>query len=88
MWEPPGSPPAGRPLDGWRGLLVGSPLDLNRAGFTDLVALPGIGPVTAENILELRDRCGGFRRVDDLLGVRGVGPKTLGRIRPYLTIRP
>ena len=88
LWEPPGGPPPGSPLDGWRGLLDGSPLDLNRAAPPDLEALPGIGPVTAENIVSFRARRGGFRRVEDLLAVRGVGPKTLERIRPYVAVRP
>jgi competence ComEA-like helix-hairpin-helix protein len=46
--------------------------------------LPGIGPKTADAILEHRTRHGAFRDADDLLSVRGVGPKTLDRLRPYL----
>ncbi len=86
LWEPPGGTPAGGPLTGWRGLLVGNPLDLNRADPSDLEALPGIGPATAASIVRLRVRRGGFDRVEDLLAVRGVGPRVLERIRPYVTV--
>ena len=59
-------------------------LDLNRAGPAELDALPGIGPVLAARILEQRRRNGPFRRIEDLLAVRGVGPRLLERLRPYL----
>ncbi len=77
----------GGPVEGWEGLLLGRPLDLNRATVEDLEALPGVGPATARRILELRARRGRLSSVDDLLDVRGIGPKTLSRLRPYVTIR-
>ncbi len=79
-----GEPPDG-PVAGWRGVLLGRPLDLDRATLEDLDALPGIGPATAGRILRLRDRLGRPLRPEDLLAVRGIGPKTLDRLRPYLT---
>lgn len=59
-------------------------VDLNRAGASELDALPGIGPVLAARILEQRRRNGPFRRLEDLLAVRGVGPRLLERLRPHL----
>ncbi len=50
-------------------------LDLNRATEADLDALPGIGPSKAKAILAHRDKIGGFRRVEQLLDVKGIGPK-------------
>ncbi len=83
QWAP-GEGPDG-PVDGWRGLLLGVPLDLDRATLEDLDALPGVGPATAGRILELRDRLGAPLQPDDLLAVRGIGPRTLDRLRPYLS---
>ncbi len=50
-------------------------LDLNRATEAELDALPGIGPSKAKAILAHRDKIGGFRRVEQLLDVKGIGPK-------------
>ena len=64
------------------------PIDINAAGAADLVALPGIGPVTAARIVEDRQARGPYRRVDDLLRVKGIGPKKLERIRPHIRVGP
>jgi competence protein ComEA len=59
-------------------------LDLDSASVADLDALPGIGPVLAARIVEHRRAHGGFRHVDELLLVPGIGPRLLERLRPYL----
>ena len=64
----------------------GPPLDLNRATLADLVRLPGIGPALARRILETRETVGRFAAVDDLAGVRGVGPAKLERLRPFVGV--
>jgi competence protein ComEA len=61
-------------------------LDLNRADSSDLVLLKGVGPVLAGRILEHRRRLGGFGGTGDLLGVRGIGPKTLAKLLPQITL--
>jgi transcriptional accessory protein Tex/SPT6 len=48
--------------------------------------VPGIGPATAEKILQMRKSYGAFKRVDDLLAIRGIGPKRLEKMRKYLTV--
>jgi len=65
-----------------RDLLV----DLNRAETLELESLPGIGPVLARRILEQRRRVGIFHRVEDLLAVRGVGPRLFSRLQPLVTV--
>lgn len=60
------------------------PLDLNRATAAQLESLPGIGPALAARILAKRDSLNGFGTIDDLRRVRGIGPATLARLRPYL----
>jgi competence protein ComEA len=62
------------------------PLDLNTATLEQLDALPGVGPATAQAIIAERDRRGGFRSVDDLLEVRGIGPAKLEQLRDLVTV--
>lgn len=59
---------------------------LNLAGQAELTKLPGIGPKRADAILELRAKLGRFRRVEDLLRVKGIGRKMLARLRPALVV--
>jgi len=60
-------------------------VNLNDATEAQLMLLPGIGPAKARAIVERR-AVRPFRRVDELTKVKGVGRKTFGRLRPYLTI--
>lgn len=64
----------------------GGPLSLNLATAEELERLPGIGPVLARRIVEDRGRNGQYRRVEDLLRVKGIGPRTLERLRPHLRV--
>jgi competence ComEA-like helix-hairpin-helix protein len=63
------------------------PVDLNRAAASDLARLPGIGPVLAERIVAARRERGAFAHPEELLVVRGIGPRLFQRLRPYLTVR-
>jgi competence ComEA-like helix-hairpin-helix protein len=62
------------------------PIDLNVANVKELQELPGVGPVTAQRIIDLREKSGRFHRVEDLLAVRGISQKKLDAMRPYVTI--
>ena len=62
------------------------PLDLNSATLEQLDALPGVGPATAKAIIEERERRGGFRSVEDLLDVRGIGPAKLDALRDLVRV--
>ena len=63
-------------------------VDLNRATAADLDALPGVGPVLAGRILDHRARHGPFRNAEELLAVRGIGPRLFARLRPRITVGP
>ena len=63
-------------------------VDLNRATAADLDALPGVGPVLAGRIIAQRERQGPFREVEELLAVRGIGPRLFARLRPRITVGP
>jgi comEA protein len=60
------------------------PVNINSASAGQLQQVPGIGPATAEKILQMRKSYGAFKSVDDLLAIRGIGPKRLDKMRKYL----
>src|SRR5438034_10886072 len=62
------------------------PINLNTATSEELQQVPGIGPATAEKILQMRKSYGASKSVDDLLAIRGLGPKRLEKMRRYLTV--
>ena len=62
------------------------PVNINTASSTELQTVPGIGPAAAEKILQMRKSHGTFKSVDDLLSIRGIGPKRLEKMRKYLTV--
>lgn len=64
------------------------PVDVNRADAVTLQTLPGVGPALAGRIIALRKERGGFRRVEELLDVRGIGEATLERLRTRIRIGP
>ena len=61
-------------------------VDLNQATAVELQGLPGVGPATADAIIDHRDRHGPFRSVDDLIEVRGIGEAKLEQIRPQAMV--
>lgn len=61
-------------------------VSINTADLDELVLIPGIGKTTAQNIIDYRDSNGFFQSVDDLLRVKGIGVKTLEKIREYITL--
>lgn len=62
------------------------PVDVNAADEARLQTVPGIGPALAKRIVEFRAQHGPFKNVDDLLKVRGIGEKSLAKLRPFLTV--
>ena len=69
-------------------LVFGLPVDLNRATAEDLRLLSGIGEGLAREIVARRDRRKGFRSVEELRDVRGIGEKKMARLRPFVTVVP
>jgi len=62
------------------------PVNINTATSEQLQQVPGIGPATAQKILQMRKSYGQFKSVDDLLAIRGLGQKRLDKMRKYLTV--
>jgi competence protein ComEA len=67
---------------------VATPLNLNAATATQLESLPGIGARTAERIIEYRQKNGGFKKIEELMNVRGVGEKSFLKLKPLITVVP
>lgn len=61
-------------------------INLNKATKQELMNLPGIGEKTANNIIELRNQLTRFRKLEDLLKVKGIGSNKLDKIKKYLYI--
>jgi competence protein ComEA len=67
---------------------VGSPalVNLNTATTEQLETLPGVGPVTAQKILDWRTRHGAFSSVEELMEIDGIGEKTFAELAPRVTL--
>ncbi|MDP1662263.1 MAG: helix-hairpin-helix domain-containing protein [Phycisphaerales bacterium] len=66
---------------------IGSLLDLNSATAAQLEHLPGIGPALAARIIADRTQHGPYATVEQLDRVRGIGPKTVEKLRPHITVK-
>ncbi len=73
-------------MSGEKHLIFSIPIDINKAAAGDFEALPDIGPKLAERIIETREKLGGFKTVDDLKKVKGIGDKKLDKIRDKVTV--
>jgi competence protein ComEA len=61
-------------------------VNINTASAVDLEALPGIGAKTAARIVEYRQKNGPFKKIEELMNVRGVGEKNFLKLKPQITV--
>ena len=61
-------------------------ISINKASYEELITLPGIGPKTAERIIEYRNTYGPFWTLEDIKNVKGIGDKKYARLKEYITI--
>ena len=62
-------------------LSLAAAVNVNTASKDELQTLSGVGPVTAERIVEYREQNGGFETLDELVNVRGIGSNTLAQLK-------
>ena len=65
-----------------------APINLNTATAEQLATIPGVGPKMAERIIDYRQKSGGFKKVEDLMNVSGIGEKNFLKMRPLITVAP
>lgn len=61
-------------------------ININKASLTELQSLPGIGEVKAQSIIDYRESSGGFKSIEDLTNITGIGAKTLDKLRDLIDI--
>lgn len=69
-----------------KGASAQAPVNLNQATAAELETLPGIGPRAAQRIVEFRAKNGGFKKVEDLMKIQGIGERSFLRLRPLVTV--
>ena len=65
-----------------------APLNLNTATIAQLQALPGVGAATAKLIVDHRQKNGGFKKVEELMNIKGIGEKSFLKLKPMVTVAP
>lgn len=63
-------------------------VNLNAASAVELETLPGIGARVAQRIVEFRAKNGGFKKVEDLMKVQGIGERSFLKLKPLVTVGP
>lgn len=64
-----------------------SAVNINKANSAQLQTLNGIGPAKAQEIIKYRKSHGGFKTADEIVNVKGIGPKTLDKLRKQVSVR-
>jgi competence protein ComEA len=65
-----------------------SAINLNTATLEQLETLPGIGRKVAERIIEHRTKSGAFKRIEELMNVKGIGEKSFLKLKPLIVVTP
>jgi competence protein ComEA len=79
-------PAAAKPAPSAAKAASGAVVNINTASVTELTTLPGIGEKTAARIIEYRQKNGAFKKVEELMNVRGIGEKNFLKLKPQLAI--
>jgi competence protein ComEA len=82
--SPPRSRSASRPAAKARATAA-APVNLNSATVAQLQTLPGIGASTAQRILDFRQKNGAFKKIEELMNVKGIGEKSFLKLKPLVT---
>jgi competence protein ComEA len=61
-------------------------VNLNTATVSQIATLPGIGEKAAQRIIEYREKNGGFKKIEELMNVKGIGEKSFLKLKPLITV--
>jgi competence protein ComEA len=91
--QPPAAPPqtkaaAAPAAKGSRAHSTTAIVNINTASAVEIATLPGIGAKTAARIVEYRQKNGSFKKVEELMNVRGIGEKNFLKLKPLVTVAP
>jgi competence protein ComEA len=77
---------AAAPQDAADTKAVGAAVTLNTASASQLEAVPGIGPKMAQRIVEYRQKNGAFKKIEELMNVKGIGEKSFLKLKAHITV--
>lgn len=75
-----------KPVSGRASAAPITSVNLNTATQAQLESLPGIGAATAKRILEYRQKNGSFKKIEELMNVKGIGEKAFLKLKPHVTV--
>jgi competence protein ComEA len=78
----------GKPAKPKAAATVATPVNLNTATLAEIEALPGVGSATAKLIVEHRQKNGGFKKIEELMNIKGIGEKSFLKLKPMVTVAP
>jgi competence protein ComEA len=79
---------SGQKAAGKAAAAVPAVVNLNTATATQIATLPGIGEKAAQHIIEYREKNGGFKKIEELMNVKGIGEKSFLKLKPLITVAP
>ena len=78
--------PQSKPASGKVAAAPATIVNLNTATATQIATLPGIGEKAAQRIIEYREKNGGFKKIEELMNVKGIGEKSFLKLKPLVTV--
>jgi comEA protein len=85
-WAQSAKAPAAKSAAARQRATPGAPVNLNAATLAQLQTLPGVGASTAQRILDYRQKNGAFKKIEELMNVKGLGEKSFLKLKPLVNV--